>query len=49
MPTQHIVEAIRDAFTGDWGIEILWGSIWSVVIFIVFLWVGARTFRRDGA
>jgi ABC-2 type transport system permease protein len=49
MPTQHIVAAIRAAFTGGWGIEILWGSIWSVVIFVVFMWIGTRTFRRENA
>jgi ABC-2 type transport system permease protein len=49
MPTQHIVSAIRAAFTGGWGIEILWGSIWSVVIFVVFMWIGTRTFRRENA
>jgi ABC-2 type transport system permease protein len=49
MPTQHIVAGIRAAFTGEWGWEILWGSIWSVVIFVVFMWIGTRTFRRENA
>jgi ABC-2 type transport system permease protein len=49
MPTQHVVAGIRAAFTGAWGWEILWGSIWSVVIFVVFMWIGTRTFRRENA
>jgi ABC-2 type transport system permease protein len=49
MPTQHIVAGIRAAFTGEWGWEILWGSIWAVVIFVVFMWIGTRTFRKENA
>jgi len=49
IPTKHIVDAIRGAFTGGWGIETLWGSLWSVAIFVALMWVGTRTFRKENA
>ena len=49
IPTKHIVDAIRASFVGDFGLPILWGTIWSVVIFVVLMWVGTRTFRKENA
>ena len=49
VPIKHIVDAIRAAFVGDFGEPILWGTIWSVVIFVVLMIVGTRTFRKENA
>src|SRR6185295_4370008 len=49
VPIKHIVDAIRSAFVGDFGEGILWGSVWSVVIFAVLMFVGTRTFRKENA
>jgi ABC-2 type transport system permease protein len=49
IPTKHIVDAIRAAFAGDFGTPVLWGTIWSVVIFVVFAGLATRTFRRENA
>lgn len=49
VPIKHIVDAIRAAFVGDFGEPILWGTIWSVVIFVVFMVIGTRTFRKENA
>ena len=49
IPTKHIVDAIRASFVGDFGLPILWGTIWSVVIFAVLMYVGTHTFRRENA
>lgn len=49
MPTKHIVDAIRAVFVGDFGEPALWGSIWAVAIFAVFMWLGTRTFRKENA
>ncbi|MBC7779391.1 MAG: ABC transporter permease [Proteobacteria bacterium] len=49
VPIKHIVDAIRAAFVGDFGEPILWGTVWSVVIFVVLMFVGTRTFRKENA
>ena len=49
VPIKHIVDAIRAAFVGDFGYPILWGTIWSVVIFVVFMVIGTRTFKKENA
>jgi ABC-2 type transport system permease protein len=49
VPIKHIVDAIRAAFIGDFGEPILWGTIWSVVIFVLFMIIGTRTFRKENA
>jgi ABC-2 type transport system permease protein len=49
VPIKHIVDAIRAAFVGDFGEPIFWGTLWSVVIFVVLMIVGTRTFRKENA
>ncbi|CAN5536085.1 ABC transporter permease [soil metagenome] len=49
IPTKKIVDAIRASFVGDFGTPILWGTIWSVIIFVVLMFVGTRTFRKENA
>lgn len=49
MPTRHIVDAIRATFAGTFDLTVLWGIAWAVVVFVVFLWLGTRTFRKENA
>jgi ABC-2 type transport system permease protein len=49
VPIKHIVDAIRAAFVGDFGYPILWGTVWSVVIFAVLMFVATRTFAKENA
>jgi len=49
VPIKHIVDAIRAAFLGDWGMPIVWGTLWSVVIFVAFMIIGTRTFTKENA
>lgn len=50
MPTRHIVDAVRGAFGGDFGLSVMgWGIAWAVVLFIIGLWWGTATFRKENA
>jgi len=49
VPIKHIVDAIRAAFVGDFGEPIVLGTIWSVAIFVLFMVIGTRTFRKENA
>lgn len=48
MPIKYIVNAARSTFTGDfWTTTVLWGVVWTLILFFAGLWVGTRTFRKD--
>jgi len=49
VPTKSIVTAIRATFVGDFGMPVVWGTVWAVVIFVVFVGIGTRTFRKENA
>ncbi|MFF1877173.1 ABC transporter permease [Leifsonia sp. NPDC058230] len=50
MPIKYIVSGIRSTFTGDfWTTTVLWGVVWTLILFTLGLWVGTRTFRKDNA
>ncbi len=50
MPTKYIVTGIRDAFAGDLATAgLVWAVVWAVLLFVVGLWVGTRTFRKENA
>jgi ABC-2 type transport system permease protein len=50
MPFRYIVDAARDAFTGDLGSsDVLYGTAWAVGIFAVAMWWGASVFRKENA
>jgi len=49
VPTKHIVTAVRAVFVGDFGQPALWGTIWAVAIFALFVFLGQRTFRKENA
>ena len=47
MPFRYIVDAARDAFTGDLGSsEVMVGTSWAVLIFGLAMWRGATVFRK---
>ena len=47
-PIKHIVNGIRAVFLGDLTTPTaLWGYGLTVALFVLGLWVGARTFRRE--
>ena len=50
MPIRWIVDAIRDAFSGNFGTgTILAGTLTSVVFFALAAWWGTSTFQKDDA
>jgi ABC-2 type transport system permease protein len=50
MPIRHVVDAVRQSFAGDLASSsMFWGSLWSVVLFVLALWWGTATFRRENA
>jgi ABC-2 type transport system permease protein len=50
MPIRWVVDAVRNAFGGNWdGSTLFWGSAWSVGLFALAIWWGTATFRRENA
>jgi ABC-2 type transport system permease protein len=50
MPFRYIVDAARDAFTGDLGSsDVMVGTGWAVLIFALAMWWGATVFRKENA
>ena len=48
MPVKHIVDAVRTAFSGTVvGSGLLWGTVWTLVLFALALWWGTATFRKE--
>ena len=48
MPVKHIVDAVRTSFTGSVvGSGLLWGTVWTLVLFVLALWWGTSTFRKE--
>ncbi|NCT92441.1 ABC transporter permease [Cellulomonas sp. APG4] len=50
MPIRHVVDAVRSSFAGDFALSSLtWGVLWSVGMFVLAVWWGTATFRRENA
>jgi ABC-2 type transport system permease protein len=50
IPVKHVVTAVRSTFAGDVATSsVLWGSVWTAVLFGLALWWGTRVFRRENA
>lgn len=50
MPIKWIVDAVRSAFGGSYDTSMMaWGIGWAVVLFVLALWWGTATFRRENA
>ena len=50
IPVKHIVDAVRGSFVGDiLTSSMLWGSLWTVVLFVLAIWWGTRVFRKENS
>lgn len=50
MPIRWIVDAVRSAFSGTFaGSTMFWGVGWAFVLFVLALWWGTATFRKENA
>lgn len=50
MPFRYIVDAVRDAFAGNAGTsDVLWGSLWALLLATLGTWWGTATFRKENA
>jgi ABC-2 type transport system permease protein len=50
MPIKHVVNAVRDAFFGDFdGSTMTWGIGWTALLFGVSVWWGVRVFQKENA
>jgi ABC-2 type transport system permease protein len=49
-PLKHIVEGVRALFRGDIASSTsMWGLFWVLLLTVIGLWSGARTFRKESA
>jgi ABC-2 type transport system permease protein len=50
MPIRHIVDGVRDSFSGDYSSSgLAWGTGWALLLFGLALWWGTATFRRENS
>jgi ABC-2 type transport system permease protein len=50
MPIRHVVDGVRSSFAGDLSSSgVLWGSVWSLLLFAIAVWWGTSTFRKENA
>jgi ABC-2 type transport system permease protein len=50
MPFRWIVDAVRDGFAGDLASsDVLWGTLWALLLAALGTWWGTATFRRENA
>jgi ABC-2 type transport system permease protein len=48
MPVKHVVDAVRSCFAGDLtASSVLWGGGWAVLLCLLGVWFGTRTFRAE--
>jgi ABC-2 type transport system permease protein len=48
MPVRWITDAVRSSFLGEFGnSQMLWGSVWALGLFVVAMWWGTSTFRKE--
>jgi ABC-2 type transport system permease protein len=50
MQVKWVTDAVRGSFLGEFGTDaMLWGSVWAALLFVLALWWGTATFRRENA
>jgi len=50
MPIRHVVDGVRSSFAGDlYSSGVMWGTVWSVLLFGIAVWWGTSTFRKENA
>ena len=50
MPFRWVTDAVRTSFAGEFkGEYMLWGTVWAAGLFVLALWWGTATFRKEDA
>ena len=50
MPIRHVVDGVRESFGGDYASSgLLWGTVWSLLLFGLAVWWGTATFRKENS
>ena len=50
MPFRWIVDGVRDSFVGELGTsQVTWGVAWAGLLFVLAVWWGTATFRKENA
>lgn len=50
MPFRWIVDGVRSSFAGDFVVsDLTWGIGWALALFVLAVWWGTATFRRENA
>ena len=50
MPFRWVVDGVRDSFAGHLATSaVLWGTLWAGVLFLLAVWWGTATFRRENS
>lgn len=50
MPVKHVVSAVRGAFAGEiTSTTMLWGVLWTCLLFVLAVWWGTRVFRKENS
>ena len=50
MPFRWVTDAVRTSFAGEFkGEYMLWGTVWAAGMFVLALWWGTSTFRKENA
>ena len=50
MPFKWVTDGVRTSFSGDFARDpMLYGTLWAAVLFVVALWWGTATFRKENA
>jgi ABC-2 type transport system permease protein len=50
MPIRHVVDAVRNAFFGDFDASTMsWGIGWTALVFGASVWWGVRVFQKENA
>jgi ABC-2 type transport system permease protein len=50
MPIRHVVDGVRSSFAGDLSSSgVMWGTIWSLLLFVIAVWWGTSTFRKENS
>ena len=50
MPFRWVTDAVRTSFAGEFkGEYMLWGTVWAGGLFVLAIWWGTATFRKENA
>ena len=50
MPFRWVTDAVRTSFSGEFARDpMLYGTAWAAALFVLSLWWGTATFRKENA